>query len=201
MEYTHAEHTFGPVYDKHSRFLILGSFPSVKSREINFYYGHPQNRFWKLLPALLSPGALLDSVEAKKSFLQKHRIALWDVIESCDILGSSDSSIRNVVPNDIRRILAAAPIEAILCNGGKSYDLFRKYCTRAVENICSIQSDTRVSAAGGSDACLFAAKRSASLTEPSLPKLPPVYKLPSTSPANAAWSLERLAAAWGEYLR
>lgn len=176
MEYTHAEHTFGPVFDRHSRFLILGSFPSVKSREINFYYGHPQNRFWKMLAALLEPEALLETIGDKRAFLLRHRIALWDVIASCDILGSSDSSIRNVAPNDISRILSAASIEAILCNGGKSYDLFQKYC-------CSGRLKPGKSP----------------ITTPQ--QMPPVYKLPSTSPANAAWSLERLSAAWGEYLR
>ena len=172
MEYTHAAHTFGPVYDTHSRFLILGSFPSVKSREINFYYGHPQNRFWNVLRTLLAPDAQLTTTDDKRDFLRLHRIALWDVIASCEILGSSDSSIQNVVPNDISRILAAAPIQAILCNGGKSYDLFQKYC-----------STEKPAAYGASSA-----------------PMPPVYKLPSTSPANAAWSLERLAGAWGKVL-
>lgn len=188
MEYTHAEHTFGPVYDRHSRFLILGSFPSVKSREINFYYGHPQNRFWKMMTALLEPAAQLSSIDDKRAFLLRHRIALWDVIESCDILGSSDSSIRNVVPNDIRRILLTAPIKAILCNGGKSYDLFQKYCVPAKPNASLPQSGTSPSSLGDAAAL------------PTARRLPPVYKLPSTSPANAAWSLERLAGAWGEYL-
>lgn len=169
MEYTHVTHTFGPVFDSASHILILGSFPSVKSREQNFYYGHPQNRFWHMLAALFPPVEPLYAhgcPEAKRAFLQKHRLALWDVIESCDIIGSSDSSIKNVVPNDMSRILGAAPIARILCNGGTAYRLFQKYCM-------------------GSDA----------------PSLPEVRKLPSTSPANAAWNLERLIAAWKPWLR
>lgn len=95
-------HTIEPIYDKNSKILILGSFPSVKSREANFFYGHPQNRFWKVLANVMNdvcPG----TTEEKKAFLIKHNIAVWDVIASCDIEGSSDSSIKNVTPNDLRR--------------------------------------------------------------------------------------------------
>jgi len=123
---TRENHTFGPVYNRESRILILGSFPSVKSREQGFYYGHPQNRFWKMLAAVYEqevPG----NIEEKKEFLLKNRIALWDVIESCDIEGSSDSSIRNVVVNDIASIIKEASIETVITNGKKAYDLYRKY--------------------------------------------------------------------------
>ncbi|MBO5522083.1 MAG: DNA-deoxyinosine glycosylase [Roseburia sp.] len=161
MELTHVTHTFGPVYDENSRILILGSFPSVKSREQQFYYGHPQNRFWKVMAALCGED-VPETIEARKEFLLKHRIALWDVIESCDIMGSSDSSIRNVQPNDMDVILKAADIGGIFLNGDKAYQLYMKYCKKEGQ--------------------------------------PPVKKLPSTSPANAAWQLEKLLSAWGEAL-
>lgn len=161
MEYTHVTHTFGPVFDADSEVLILGSFPSVKSRENRFYYGHPQNRFWKLLAGIYG-GGVPAAIEDKKSFLLRNRIALWDVIASCDIVGSSDSSIRNVTGNDMNVILEKARIRGIMANGGKAYQLFCRYCLREGQ--------------------------------------PPLYKLPSTSPANAAWSLERLTAAWRETL-
>lgn len=161
MELTHVTHTFGPVYDENSRILILGSFPSVKSREQQFYYGHPQNRFWKVMAALCGED-VPETIEARKEFLLKHRIALWDVIASCDIMGSSDSSIRNVQPNDMDVILKAADIGGIFLNGDKAYQLYMKYCKKEGQ--------------------------------------PPVKKLPSTSPANAAWQLEKLLSAWGEAL-
>ena len=111
--YTHVQHTFEPVFDEHSRILILGSFPSVKSREIQFYYGHPQNRFWKLMAQLLDV-PVPQSIDEKKTMLLTHGLALWDVIASCDIKGSSDSSIKNAVPADISRILKAADIQTII---------------------------------------------------------------------------------------
>lgn len=150
-------HNIEPVYDKNSRILILGSFPSVKSREGQFFYHHPQNRFWKILSALTGDDFITD-IEGKKALLLKHRIAVWDVIASCTIEGSSDSSIKNVVPNDINRILRGAEIEHIFTNGNKSYELYRKY----------IREQTGVEA----------------------------VKLPSSSPANAAWKLDRLIDAW-----
>lgn len=159
MEFSHVYHTFGPVYDEKSRILVLGSFPSVKSREIQFYYGHPQNRFWKVIAAV-SREDVPKTIEEKRAFLLRNHIALWDVIESCDIIGSADSSIKNVVPNDMEVILQKAPIRAIFANGDKAYRLFLKYC----------QKDGQ----------------------------PEVYKLPSTSPANAAWSVERLTEYWRE---
>lgn len=162
---THIVHPIPPFYDASSRILVLGSFPSVKSRESGFFYGHPQNRFWKLMALLFQEPAVPKSVEEKAALLKKHHIAAWDSIHACDIEGSSDSSIRNVEPNDFREILAAADIRQIFANGRKSHEIYTKYCLPLTgrEAVC----------------------------------------LPSTSPANAAWSLERLAGAWGvirEYL-
>lgn len=150
-------HPIPPLFDASSRILILGSFPSAKSREGLFFYHHPQNRFWKVLAGVLEepvPG----SIEEKKIFLLKHRIALWDVIASCTIEGSSDSTIKNVVPNDLSGILSAADISRIFCNGGASFQYYKKY------------QEPRTGRAA--------------------------VRLPSTSPANAAWSLDRLIREW-----
>lgn len=116
------EHTLKPIFDKNSKILILGSFPSVKSRENMMYYSHPQNRFWKVL-SILFDEEILD----RKEFVLKHNIALWDVIESCEIDGSSDSSIRNVIPNDIALILNNSQVSCIFTTGRKAYDLYNKY--------------------------------------------------------------------------
>lgn len=159
--YTRVTHGFEPVYDEHSRILILGSFPSVKSRENSFYYGHPQNRFWKLMARLLEE-PLPETIEEKKRLLLSHGIAIWDVVAACDIKGSSDSSIRNVIPADINRILRAADIEKIIANGDTAYKLYHKYC------------------------------------EPHTGR--EALKCPSTSPANAIFTLDRLADAWGRIL-
>ena len=150
-------HPIAPVFDKTSQVLILGSFPSVKSREAGFFYGHPQNRFWRVLAALLGCPVPI-TIDEKRAMLLAHQVAVWDVIASCEITGSSDSSIRNVVPTDLSRILAAAPISAIFCNGGTALRLYQKYQ----------QNSTGIPAAG----------------------------LPSTSPANAAWTLNRLVSVW-----
>ena len=131
MEKEHVVHTIAPVYDQYSKILILGSFPSVKSREAQFFYGHPQNRFWKVVSGVLGC-PLPVTVEEKRQMLLSHGIALWDVIASCEITGSSDSSIEQVVPNDIGKILQAAPIRAIYTNGGKAYELYRKFCQKSV---------------------------------------------------------------------
>ena len=154
---THVKHEFDPIFDENSEILILGTLPSVKSREQNFYYGHPQNRFWKVIAALFEE-PVPERIPEKKELLLKHHIALWDVIAECDIAGSSDSSIKNVVPNDMNVILSGADIQGIFANGGKAYQLFVKYCSKE--------------------------------------GMPPVGKLPSTSPANAAWSFEHLTAEW-----
>ena len=155
------EHPIEPVYDADSQILILGSFPSVKSRESGFFYGHPQNRFWKVLAAVTSQ-EVPQTIEEKRNFLLRNHIAVWDVIQSCTITGSSDSSIKNVVANDLSRILDRAAIRQIYVNGRKAEQLYQKY----------IYPETRIEAV-----CL-----------------------PSTSPANAAWSLERLCEAWKDIL-
>lgn len=176
---------FGPLFDKDSQILILGSFPSVKSREARFYYGHPQNRFWRILRAMDDPsvmeivqsGGSVDisdlDIPAKTMIVSRLHFALWDTIESCVITGSSDSSIRDVVVNDMSIILSAAPIRKIACNGTASYDLFMKYAYPEVTQYCLSHSIIS----------------------------PEVIKLPSTSPANAAWSLKRLTDEWAAQLR
>ena len=161
MEYEHITHSFEPVYDENSRILILGTLPSVKSRENNFYYGHKQNRFWKLLAYLLDE-PVPETIEEKKYMLLKNHIAIWDVIQSCDIKGSSDSSIRNVTPTDIRKILETADIKQVYANGNKAGALYKKY------QLPLTQKEAVV--------------------------------LPSTSPANAAWTFERLCEAWTQIL-
>lgn len=159
--YEHIEHNFEPVYDSKSKILILGSLPSVKSREQQFYYAHPQNRFWRVLAAVFG-GDVPETTDEKKDFLLKNKIALWDVIDSCDIHGSSDSSIRNVVPNNLNIILDNADIEKICLNGGKAYELFHKYFD------CINDGEVKYD----------------------------ILKLPSTSPANASWGMERLVEEW-----
>lgn len=193
-DYQHISHGFEPVFDERSRVLVLGSFPSVLSRENAFYYGNPQNRFWRVIAACMEeptppnegeplpgvesaavpgeeplpvggarPATLEESIEAKRALLLRHGIALWDVIESCDIKGSSDASIKNVVPARIERVTGVAPVQAVVCNGGTSGRLYKRYLQKRA----------------GIEAVV----------------------LPSTSPANAAWSLERLVARWDEALR
>ena len=122
----HVQHEFAPIYDEYSQILILGTLPSVKSRENHFYYGHPQNRFWKLL-AYLTQVQIPETIEQKKSFLLEHHIAVWDVIAECDIIGSSDSSISNVTPTDLSRVLSTAPIRQIYANGATAAKLYHKY--------------------------------------------------------------------------
>lgn len=150
-------HPIPPVFDKSSRVLILGSFPSVKSREAAFFYGHPQNRFWRVLSNLFGEPAG-ETPEEKTAFLLRHHLALWDVIQSCEITGSADSSIKHAVPNDLTAILQTAPIKQIFTNGKTADRLYRRYLLKAT----------------GKDALC----------------------LPSTSPANAQWSLEKLLDAW-----
>ena len=160
-EYSHIVHPFPPLYDSESKLLILGSLPSVKSREQMFFYGHPQNRFWKVIVAVLEEDVPA-TMEEKKRLLHSHHIALWDTIYSCDIIGSSDSSIRNVVPTDLKPILEQSAITQIYCNGATSGKYYKKYQQAEL----------------GTEA----------------------VTLPSTSPANAAYSLERLIAIWREAL-
>ena len=119
-------HNIPPLYDENSKILILGSFPSVKSREAQFFYGHPQNRFWRVLSALTGEECPVVT-EDKKAFLKRNGIAVWDVIKSCDITGSSDSSIKNAVPNDLSEIFETADIKKVFCNGTTSYKLYKRY--------------------------------------------------------------------------
>ena len=150
-------HNIPPVYDENSRILILGSFPSVKSREAAFFYGHPQNRFWKVLASVFDADSPV-TVEEKRAFLLRNGIALWDVIGSCDIEGSADAKIKNVAPNDIGIILNTAKIERIIVNGKTAEKYYKKYIypVFGIEAVC----------------------------------------LPSTSPANASVSLEKLTEIW-----
>lgn len=150
-------HTIPPLYDSHSRVLLLGSIPSPKSREVGFFYGHPQNRFWRVLVAVLGE-EMPQTIDEKRAMCLKHHVALWDTIARCDIVGASDTSIRNAVPNDIGKLVRESEITRIFATGGKSAELYRK------------------------------------LIEPQLHI--PITQLPSTSPANAAWSLERLIEAY-----
>lgn len=151
------EHPIRPVYRADSEILILGSFPSVKSREAMFFYGHPQNRFWRVVSAVYED-ACPQTVPERRDFLLRHRIAAWDVIASCEITGSSDASIRSVRANDLGPILETAQIRQIFVNGRTAEALYRRHI------------------------------------EPVTGR--PAICLPSTSPANAAWSLERLITAW-----
>lgn len=146
-------HPFEPIYNEKSRILILGSFPSVRSRADGFYYGHPQNRFWKVMGAVYHT-EVPQTTEEKIIFLYAHGIALWDVIASCEIENSADSSIRNAVPNDLSKIFDSANIHSVFTNGKTADKLYRKFNERKA--IC----------------------------------------LPSTSPANAAWTLAKISIAW-----
>jgi len=150
-------HPIPPLYDKNSKMLILGSFPSVKSREAQFFYGHTQNRFWKVLAAIFETD-VPSTIEEKRELLLSNGIAVWDVIGSCEITGSADSSIKNVSANDLSAIIENCNIAQIYTNGKTSYNLYNKY----------IKERT------GREA---------------------IY-LPSTSPANAQYSLEKLIEEW-----
>ena len=152
-------HPFKPIYNNESQILILGSFPSVKSREVCFYYGHPQNRFWKILANIFKEKLPLTNDE-KIQLLLSNKIAIWDTIKSCDINSSSDSSIKNAIPNDIEMIIKNSSIKAIFCNGNTSYKIFIKYFKDKI-NL-------------------------------------PIICLPSSSPANAKFSLQNLTDIWSE---
>ena len=157
MERERILHPIPPVFDERSEILILGSFPSVRSREAAFFYGHPQNRFWRVLAALYDE-PVPRNTEEKRALLLRRHIAVWDVIASCSIVGSSDSSIRDAAANDLRPILKVSGLTRIYVNGKTAEKLYRRYIepTLGIEAVC----------------------------------------LPSTSPANAAYSLERLVEAW-----
>ena len=154
-------HPIPPTFDENSEILILGSFPSVRSREMGFYYGHPQNRFWKVMAALYGE-PVPQGADERRSFLLRNRVAAWDVIGSCTITGSSDSSIRDAAANDLRPILSGSRVSRIFVNGKTAEKVYRRY----TEPILGIRA-----------VCL-----------------------PSTSPANAAYSLERLIGEWRELL-
>lgn len=120
--------SFAPVYGPDSRALILGTWPSPKSRAMAFYYGHPQNRFWPMMAALTGEDVpALEDIAAKKALILRHGLALWDTLESCTITGASDASIRDVVPNDIAALLLQAPIRAVFCNGATAHRIYKKY--------------------------------------------------------------------------
>jgi len=157
LKYSSVKHTFEPIYNRESKILILGTFPSVKSRENKFYYSHPQNRFWKVISSVFGFENPL-TIDEKRNMLLNCNIALWDVIESCDIIGSSDSSIQNVVPNDLTMILNSSNIHKIYANGKTAAKLYEKYIEFALEKA--------------------------------------IITLPSTSPANAAFGLDRLVESW-----
>lgn len=156
------KHPFPPLFDKDSRLLILGSFPSVKSRETMFFYGHPQNRFWKVIASIFDE-KVPSSIDEKRELILKNHLALWDVIAECEIEGSSDASIKNAKANDLSVILKNAPIQKIIVNGKTAEKAYNKY----IEPVTGIKA----------------------------------VVLPSTSPANAAWTLDRLVDAWGSEMK
>ena len=124
-------HEFGPYINKDSKVLILGSIPSSKSRELGFYYMHPQNRFWRIISDLLKE-EVPNTIEAKKDFLKRNKIALWDVLDSCDINGSSDSSIKNPKVNNIKKLITKTDVKYIFVTGKKALALYNKYCYKNV---------------------------------------------------------------------
>lgn len=154
------EHTFKPIYNKHSKILILGSIPSVISREYNFYYAHPQNRFWKIISKIYNE-KIPTTIEEKTKLILNNNLAIYDVIKSCDIEGSADSSIKNVKLNNLDLLIQKSKIEKIIFNGNKAYELYNKYETNKFSNI---------------------------------------EVLPSTSPANARYSFEKLYKIWSKEL-
>ncbi len=156
-DYKTIVHPLKPLYDENSKILILGSFPSIKTREYGFFYGHKQNRFWRILSGVFDE-EIIDTIEHKRTFLLKHNIAVWDSIYSCDIIGSSDASIKNVVPTNLKPILDGSRVEKIFCNGATAHKYFRMFSEKAL-GIRGI-------------------------------------KLPSSSPANASYSIDRLIDEW-----
>ena len=127
-------HPLKPLYRADSKLLILGSFPSVKTREYGFFYGHPFNRFWPLMAALFQE-EISTKIEDRRAFLLRHKIAVYDSIYQCDIVGSSDASIQNVVPTNLRPIFETAEIRQVFCNGQTSYYYYQKYHAES----CGIQ--------------------------------------------------------------
>ncbi len=143
----HQTHEFPPLIDKESKILILGSFPSVKSREYSFFYMHPQNRFWKVLGALFNVDAYSMNIEEKKDFIISHHIGLYDVIEECDIKDSDDSSISNVIPTDIQKLIEGTKVKRIFCLGNKSFEYFVKYNKDLVSICTKLSSSSPANAA------------------------------------------------------
>lgn len=162
-------HPLPPVWDSESEVLLLGTMPSPASRKSGFFYMHPQNRFWKVLPALFSERLTLPNnaddiegaIEERRDFLVRHGIALWDVLARCDIHGAADSTIRNETPNDFTEIFERSKVRRVFCTGKTAFKLWQRHC------------DDRYRSFRIQCACL-----------------------PSTSPANAAWSLEKLVEAY-----
>lgn len=162
------KHPLNPIYNTHSRILILGSFPSVISREEQFYYAHPRNRFWKILYELFETTeskAIKQEKHYKIQFLEQHHIALWDIAQKCTINKSKDSTMQNVTPNNITLILSQANINAIFCNGNKTHELFWHFFNKTMQSCDKYKSIK-------------------------------VFSLPSSSPANAKYSLAKLIEAW-----
>ena len=161
-------HQIAPIWDKNSRILFLGTMPSPASRSAGFFYMHPQNRFWKVLPALFGETLTLPNnspdikaaITERCDFLLRHNLALWDVLASCEIQGAADSSIKNAIPNDFTPLFEKSKINHVFCTGKTAFNLWQKFCASKYEGQFNIQS----------------------------------HCLPSTSPANAAWSLEKLIA-------
>ena len=161
--YTHVGPGLPPLHGARANALILGSFPSPRSREQGFFYGHPQNRFWPLLASLTGePVPDWANLEAKKQIILRHGMAVWDTIGACDIRGASDASIRNVEPNDVAALIRKLGVRAVFCNGAASGRVYARYAQPLTGLAATV--------------------------------------LPSTSPANAAWSMEKLRAAWGAAL-
>lgn len=155
-------HPFEPIYNEQSKILILGTFPSPKSREEGFFYGHPRNRFWKLLTELTHFASIPKSISEKIDFLLKHQIAIWDTIQSCEVQGASDAHITNIIPADLSMILDNSKIEKIFANGTKAFEVYMKYCFPKTKR--------------------------------------EIIKLPSTSPANASYSFNRLVSIWSSFI-
>lgn len=158
---------FEPLFDSNCKILILGSFPSVKSRQTQFYYGNKQNRFWKMLCEFF--GETVETVEEKKDLCLRHNIALWDIVKSCQIKGSMDTDIKDYELADLNEILSRSPITKILCNGAKAYELTTKV-------LCGLPITTFFNAE--EERCQFLLQKT-------------VIRMPSTSPANVSFDKQK----------
>lgn len=163
---TSVSHPIPPVWNSESKVFILGTMPSPKSREAGFFYMHPQNRFWNVMAEVFGESFKYSNnspdhtatIAERRNFLLRHNLAMWDVLESCEITGAADSSIKNAIPNDFTKILENSQIHHIICTGKTAYNLWQKNCAAKYEPRYNLT----------------------------------VHCLPSTSPANAQWSKERL---------